>query len=408
MEVGDVDLFAQQHVGGHPEALRGERDVERAAVCRGGARARRRRRWPSGRCHDQDLALAAIRPLGQIVDLHLDALDLGDVAIADQADAQEQGRQHRQAYRPVPRTLPDAGCRFLTTLVALQRTQPSSESVKTDMVSGKTGATTRTLVCFHAHPDDESMLTAGTMAKVAAGGDRVVLVVATRGERGEAAGFDDLGEARLDELERSATALGVARVVVLGYGDSGSGPELPPADSFVAAPIEERTALVAAILGEEAADVLTIYDPLGGYGHPDHVHGFTTSVGRRPSSPVRPSCSRRRSAVTLALAAQVVPTLGFDLPADVVPPDLSTVYTAAADITHAIDVSAHLAAKRAAMDAHVSQTTGGTTMRTLAVFLALPEDLFAAAFGTEWFVDRACPPGSALTDVFATLEHASR
>ena len=55
----------------------------------------------------------------------------------------------------------------------------------------------------------------------------------------------------------------------------------------------------------------------------------------------------------------------------------------------------------------MSQTTGGTTMRTLAVFLALPEDLFAAAFGTEWFVDRACPPGSALTDVFATLEHVA-
>ena len=60
------------------------------------------------------------------------------------------------------------------------------------------------------------------------------------------------------------------------------------------------------------------------------------------------------------------------------------------------------------MEAHVSQTTGGTTVRTLAVFLALPEDLFVAAFGTEWFVDRACPPGTARNDVFAALEHASR
>ena len=252
------------------------------------------------------------------------------------------------------------------------------------------------------------MLTAGTMAKVAAGGDRAVLVVATRGERGEAAGFDDLGEARLEELERSATALGVARVVVLGYGDSGSGPELPPADSFVAAPIDESAERLAAILREEAADVLTTYDPLGGYGHPDHVrvHDVGRVAAQLADTPVVLEATISRD--LLALAAQVVPTLGFDLPTDVVPPDLSTVYTAAADITHSIDVSAHLAAKRAAMEAHVSQTTGGSTMRTLAVFLALPEDLFGAAFSTEWFVDRACPPGSALTDVFATLEPASR
>ena len=92
------------------------------------------------------------------------------------------------------------------------------------------------------------MLTAGTMAKVAAGGDRVVLVVATRGERGEAARVDDLGVARLEELARSAAALAVARVEVLGYGDSGSGPGPPPADSFVAAPIDESAERLAAIL----------------------------------------------------------------------------------------------------------------------------------------------------------------
>jgi LmbE family N-acetylglucosaminyl deacetylase len=267
---------------------------------------------------------------------------------------------------------------------------------------------TRTLVCFHAHPDDESMLTAGTMAKVAAGGDRVVLVVATRGERGEAAGVDDLGVARLEELERSAAALAVARVEVLGYGDSGSGPERPPAHSFVAVPIDESAERLAAILRDEAADVLTIYDPLGGYGHPDHVrvHDVGRAAAQLAGTPVVLEATISRD--LLALAAQVVPTLGFDLPADVVPPDLSTVYTAAADITHTIDVSAYLAAKRASMEAHVSQTTGGTTVRTLAAFLALPGDLFAAAFGTEWFVDRGCPPGSVETDVFATLERTSR
>ena len=36
-----------------------------------------------------------------------------------------------------------------------------------------------TLVCFHAHPDDESISTGGTMARAVAEGHRVVLVVAT-------------------------------------------------------------------------------------------------------------------------------------------------------------------------------------------------------------------------------------
>ena len=44
-----------------------------------------------------------------------------------------------------------------------------------------------TIVAFHAHPDDEALLTAGTMARAAAEGHRVVLVLATDGGAGLAA-----------------------------------------------------------------------------------------------------------------------------------------------------------------------------------------------------------------------------
>ena len=44
--------------------------------------------------------------------------------------------------------------------------------------------TRRTIVSFHAHPDDESLLTAGTLAALAAAGHRTVLVTATAGEQG--------------------------------------------------------------------------------------------------------------------------------------------------------------------------------------------------------------------------------
>jgi LmbE family N-acetylglucosaminyl deacetylase len=89
-----------------------------------------------------------------------------------------------------------------------------------------------TIVFFHAHPDDECMLTGGTMAKLAANGHRVVLVVATRGERGEVADGvlapdESLGQHRSRELERSAAALKVARVAFLGYV---GGEDLPEFD----------------------------------------------------------------------------------------------------------------------------------------------------------------------------------
>ncbi|MFD2349477.1 PIG-L deacetylase family protein [Nonomuraea ferruginea] len=144
----------------------------------------------------------------------------------------------------------------------------------------------RTAVFFHAHPDDEALLTAGTMAMLAAEGHRVVLVVATAGERG-LADMDPgeaLGETRMKELYQSAAVLGCARVECLGYGDSGLSPQGGVADerpdnAFIDADTEKAAGALAAILREEEADLLTIYDPAGGYGHPDHVQ--VHRVGRR-------------------------------------------------------------------------------------------------------------------------------
>ena len=82
-----------------------------------------------------------------------------------------------------------------------------------------------TLVCLHAHPDDEAIATGGSMARAHAEGHRVVLIVATDGAHGEVP--DDLtdGETledrRRDETMASAAALGIDRVEFLDYTDSG-------------------------------------------------------------------------------------------------------------------------------------------------------------------------------------------
>ena len=83
-----------------------------------------------------------------------------------------------------------------------------------------------TIVFFHAHPDDEALSTAGTMTLLSESGDRVILVVATRGEEGEPVPGvlkegELLEERRTEELIKSANLLGVARVEFLNYRDSG-------------------------------------------------------------------------------------------------------------------------------------------------------------------------------------------
>ena len=69
-----------------------------------------------------------------------------------------------------------------------------------------------------------------------------------------------------------------------------------------------------------------------------------------------------------------------------------------------MDVRAHLAAKRAALAAHASQATGGTSVRTLTLLLRLPRPVLGLALGREWFRERGRSPGGALLDdVFASL-----
>jgi len=75
------------------------------------------------------------------------------------------------------------------------------------------------------------------------------------------------------ETAAAAEILGVERVEFLGYRDSGMAddPRRHDDGSFASADIEEAAGRLAAILEEEHADVLTVYDSNGNYGHPDHI-----------------------------------------------------------------------------------------------------------------------------------------
>ncbi|MGX7681864.1 PIG-L deacetylase family protein [Jatrophihabitans sp. DSM 45814] len=268
---------------------------------------------------------------------------------------------------------------------------------------------TYTLVSFHAHPDDEALLTAGTLARAAAEGHRVVLVVATSGEAGLAAaaqsGLDDqgaerLGALRIAELERSAAILGCDRLVRLEYPDSGLAGER---GGFAALDIEEPAQRLADILTEERADVLTVYDARGGYGHPDHIQ--VHRVGHRAAelagtAVVLEATVNQKALVRVARALQWTRLMPPDFTAD----RMRNVYSDPRDITHRVDVRHYLAQKRASMQAHATQAGGGESQRTLAFCVRLPGPLFRLAFGREWFVQRGrTPTDPRSSDIFDSL-----
>src|SRR6266704_3058273 len=136
-----------------------------------------------------------------------------------------------------------------------------------------------TLLLVHAHPDDEAISTGGVMLKARAGGHRVVLVTATRGEVGEIYNMDEalsrprLGEIRAKELEDAARILGVNRGEFLGYRDSGMAGTSDNANpaSFHQAPLAEAAGRLVKILREERPEVVVTYAEDGTYGHPDHI-----------------------------------------------------------------------------------------------------------------------------------------
>jgi LmbE family N-acetylglucosaminyl deacetylase len=251
-----------------------------------------------------------------------------------------------------------------------------------------------TVVAFHAHPDDEALLDAGTLTRAAQAGHRVVLVFATRGGAGDVgdgvlARDEALAARRTLEAEASARAIGAARVVFLDYQDSGLAPDAAgrwPANAFCAASVEDAADDLVAILSEEMAELLIADDRNGGYGHPDHVqvHRVAWAAAERTATPLLLATIDREF---LSGGIELAKGMGFDVPEGFVPTDLSSWYTSAADITHSVDVSSVLTARRASMAAHATQTTGAPdTVRTLSIFLGLPDEIFAIAFSLEWFV----------------------
>jgi LmbE family N-acetylglucosaminyl deacetylase len=246
-----------------------------------------------------------------------------------------------------------------------------------------------TLVTFHAHPDDEAIATGGTMARAKKEGNRVVLVLATKGELGEYSpdvlgANETLTERRVAEAEAAAEILGVDRVEFLGYRDSGMAGEATNDDeaAFARADVEEAASRLADLLREEAADVLTVYDDHGAYGHPDHVQVHRVGVRAAEIAGTKrvyeSTMNRDHIRRLMAQRADLMP----DTPDAPDAAEMDDFGSPESIITTSVDVTDFVDRKRAAMAAHASQIPSDS------FFLSLPLDAFRMAFGSEWFIRR--------------------
>jgi mycothiol conjugate amidase Mca len=260
------------------------------------------------------------------------------------------------------------------------------------------------LMVVHAHPDDESFGSAGTLARYSTAGAVTCLVVATRGEVGEihdpdldeAEARPRLGQIREGELRRAAAILGVTHVDFLDYEDSGmmGTPENDNPRCFHQASLEDATGRLVALIRRYRPQVMLTYGEDGGYNHPDHVRTHLVasaafqdagSARRFPAAgpPWQPS-----KLYGVALARESIISLWKEMQARGLPwpfggaeQDQPPNWGMPRErITTTIDVAAEVVRSRESLRQHRTQfDPDGPWMQ-------LPDDVALASLGVEHFV----------------------
>lgn len=258
------------------------------------------------------------------------------------------------------------------------------------------------LMAFHAHPDDEVIQTGGVLSLAADAGEHVVVVTATDGAEGEVHNYDDpdaikpmLAEVRAEEMLAALDVLGVDHHVFLGYRDSGMMGEESNRhpDSFWQADFMDATARLVREIRRHRPDVLVIYDPYGGYGHPDHINvhriglaAYTGCIdlGRFPLEEGEEVWEPKKLYWTTWPRSRMVQWAKARFEAgEITEEELAAAHhrgTPDDYITCWVDVGAKVDVKEKALRAHRSQIPADWP------WLTVPEERKPEVFGTESFV----------------------
>lgn len=269
----------------------------------------------------------------------------------------------------------------------------------------------KTLLAVVAHPDDEGSC-GGVLALSAARGARVFVACATRGDgrdaqiKNEAATRETLGLVRSQELACACQTLGLQPPLFLGYQDG----------EVARVPRETAARETARLILTLQPQIVITHDPLGGYGHPDHiaVSAFVTRAFDLAADPAAGLGLPPFAPAKLYYFAiprsfkEMVPALR-DRRADIGGQVLGFVGVPDDEITTQIDIRDWLRRKLDALKCHRSQFEIDPATGDPKTFAAsLPEAERLKFFGAERFVlARArppAPPGLCETDLWQGLE----
>ncbi|RZS44342.1 N-acetyl-1-D-myo-inositol-2-amino-2-deoxy-alpha-D-glucopyranoside deacetylase [Herbihabitans rhizosphaerae] len=275
----------------------------------------------------------------------------------------------------------------------------------------------RRLLLVHAHPDDESLTTGGTIARYAAAGAHVSLVTCTLGEEGEiipdslaqlaSAASDQLGGYRVGELRQACEALGVADHRYLGgigrWRDSGMAGtatnEHPRA--FVAGDLAEQALALREVLDQVRPQVVVTYGPDGGYGHPDHVRAHEITMAATAESPyverVFHTVASRSATAAGVAALSTVDNLPYRLPKS---DELPVVEDD--EITTVIGIADSVPAKVRGLRAHATQISF-TELEDGVPCYALSNGVAQPVLDAEYYVLATGDPEGAADDLFGGL-----
>ncbi|HZQ31046.1 MAG TPA: N-acetyl-1-D-myo-inositol-2-amino-2-deoxy-alpha-D-glucopyranoside deacetylase [Mycobacterium sp.] len=245
------------------------------------------------------------------------------------------------------------------------------------------------LLFVHAHPDDESLTTGATIAHYASRGADVRVVTCTLGEEGEVIGethallavdhADQLGGYRIAELTSALAALGAGEPIFLGgpgrWRDSGMTGTPPRRQTRFIDAGQAAVDELAGIIRGFRPHVVVTYDPAGGYGHPDHVHAHRVTTDAVSAASAASEAESgwavpkfywtvlANSAIAEGLASVGGVPDGWIRPE---PGDIDFGYPDD-KIDAAIDASAQMPVKAAALAAHATQVSVSPDRRMLAL-----------------------------------------
>lgn len=274
---------------------------------------------------------------------------------------------------------------------------------------------TQTLLGIFAHPDDESFGPGGSLARYAAEGKQVHVIIATDGIAGSLedpkhlTNHETLAQVRSGELANAAVALDVTSIWSLPYRDSGmrNTPENHHPQALLQQRLDVLIQELAAYIKRLQPDVIITHDPYGGYGHPDHIRLCET--GTAAFHLVRAEAQRSNSGYRgpqklyytafdkrmLKLVVKLMPLFGQDPSAIGRNKDINLVEISRWETpVHAqINVQRYLAQKNAASQAHASQYSGGPGFLRI-----LPQFLRQRFLITETFT-RAYPAPNGVVEI---------